>query len=53
MFDQMRKQGIDVDNYSKTVHIDGATIHMQTAPKNTMTLKQLEAVKAAKMEKKT
>lgn len=47
----MRKQGIDIDNYSKTVHIEGDTIHMQAPPSNTITLKQLEAIKAAKMKK--
>ena len=48
----MKKQGIDIDNYSKTLHIDGATVHMHQAPRNTMTLSQLEELRAAKMKKK-
>ena len=48
MFQQMRQQGMDIDSYSKTLHIEGATVHIQKPMRNTVTLKDLEAMKASK-----
>lgn len=44
MWDKLKSLG-ETENFSKTMHVDGATVHMQHPPKNTITRDKIEAVR--------
>lgn len=50
MWAQLKEQG-RTENYSKTIHKDGNTIHIQQPPQNTVSRAQLEVLRL-EMQKK-
>ena len=50
-FDALEKGGMNMANYSKTLNVDGNTMHIQNPGKNVVTVQQLIKVKQEKVTK--